>query len=562
MSFRERADTFSQAVAQQFGVSKGDVRASFGVSNSTKIIEGGIQLGVSNLAKFSTSNGQFVLASILRFPPEDEVWFAIQVKSDTVRLVERLDAMKAKGVAAPADAPEDRDELDDIFPGDGEGATKSDARSSGNIPYNAKNNNVAVYMASDGKLYLRNKGFWETLRFDLDTIRPEVEADSILVALWPPAASARRSLLAREFVGHLASLVGQEKVHELRVWADAGQVDAPMRRMPRDVPLADIEAAVTAQGGHYTSGEVGRLHAGLGYMDRKHFVILAGLSGTGKTQLALQYARAVHGLGANAPDPFLFVCAVRPEWTDPGDLIGYYDVLSGRYEVPRFLEAVLVATAHRDSPVFVVLDEMNLARVEYYLSDVLSAMETGEAMQLHQSGVPYEGSTGTPVRRDLPLPPNLHLVGTINVDETTNPISAKVLDRAIVIDMSSVDLAGFMDALANREKALSASVKAVRGTLETIEKLLAPEGLGFGYRVAEETVRYHAFATKHAGVGEAAVIDDVLAQKVLVKLRGSERQRKMLTSLAALVAVMPRSSRLVTRLAADLDEFGSFQATR
>ena len=561
MSFRERADTFSQAVAKQFGVGRKDVRASFGVSNSAKVIEGGIQLGVSNLENFSVASGKLVLASILRFPPEDEVWFAIQVTGDLVPLVHRLEAMKTKGAAAKAkpEAAEDAGATD----GDAEtGAEVEDLPDAGDIPYAARNNNVAVYLAHDGRLYFRNKRFWDSLRFDLGLVGPGVTVDSIAVSLWPPAASARRSLLAKEFVGHLGLLIGQEKVHELRVWADAGQVDASMRRMPRDVPLAELEAAVTAQGGHYTAGEVGRLHAGLGYMERKHFVILAGLSGTGKTQLALQYARAVHGLGKDAQDPFLFVCAVRPEWTDPGSLLGYHDVLSGRYEVPRFLEAVLVATAHRDSPVFVVLDEMNLARVEYYLSDVLSAMETGEAMQLHQNGVPYEGTTGTPVRRDLPLPPNLHIVGTINVDETTNPLSAKVLDRAVVIDMSTVDLAGFMTMLAAREQTLAASVAAVQGPLEAVEALLAPEGLGFGYRVAEEAVRYHAFATKHAGVGKAAVIDDVLAQKVLVKLRGSERQRKMLSALSSIVAAMPRSSGLVAKLAADLDEFGSFQATR
>ena len=153
-----------------------------------------------------------------------------------------------------------------------------------------------------------------------------------------------------------------------------------MRRMPTTIPVAEIEAAVKTSGGHYPHGEVRRYHAALNFLTHKHFVILSGLSGTGKTQLALRYARAVHGISdSKRPDPFLLVCAVRPEWTDPTGLTGYYDVLSNRYVVPPFLEAVLLATAHPDSPVFVVLDEMNLARVEYYFSDVLSAIETGEA---------------------------------------------------------------------------------------------------------------------------------------------------------------------------------------
>ena len=146
---------------------------------------------------------------------------------------------------------------------------------------------------------------------------------------------------------------------------------------------------------------------------------------------------------------------MRPEWTDPTGLTGYYDVLSNRYVVPPFLEAVLLATAYPDSPVFVVLDEMNLARVEYYFSDVLSAIETGEALLLHANSVPLEGTTGTSIRAELPLPPNLYITGTVNVDETTNAVSDKVLDRAVVIDMSAVDLAGFLAGLETREPSLA-----------------------------------------------------------------------------------------------------------
>ncbi len=556
MSFRERVDAFAGAVTGAFGVARKDFRASFGVSNSAKVIEGGVQLGVSNLENFSEKSGQLVLGSILRFPPEDEVYFAIRVKGDVKALVDRLDAMKAKGAAQKAAGKAPAAEDDDTD------ATAVGAAATGDILYNEKNNNAVVYLAHDGRIYLRNKRFWDSLRFDLETVGPGAEVDQILVSVWPPAASARRSLLAREFVGYLGSLVGRTKVHELQVWTDASAVSEDMRRMPATLALGDIEAAVAAQGGHYPAGEVRRLHTALNFLSQKHFVILSGLSGTGKTQLALQYARAVHGLATADKDPFLFVCPVRPEWTDPTSLLGYYDVLSGRYEVPRFLEAVLVATAHREVPVFVVLDEMNLARVEYYFSDVLSAMETGEDMRLHQNSVPYEGTTGTPVRPDLPLPPNLYVIGTINIDETTNPLSNKVLDRAVIIDLSAVDLAGFLDQLAVRESALAASVAAVRERLTTLEAVMAAEGLGFGYRVAEEVVHYHAFATGKLGAPTEEVADELMVQKVLVKLRGGERQRSMLTSITKAVAGLPRSSRVLAGLVSDLDEYNSFQATR
>lgn len=293
-----------------------------------------------------------------------------------------------------------------------------------------------------------------------------------------------------------------------------------------------------------------------------HFVILTGLSGTGKTQLALKYARAVHGLGLHALDPFLFVCPVRPEWTDPTGLTGYYDVLSNRYMVPPFLEAVLLATAHRRSPVFVVLDEMNLARVEYYFSDVLSAIETEEALQLHAHGVPLEGSNGTTAPAALPLPPNLYIAGTINIDETTNPVSDKVLDRAVVIDMSAVDLAGFLALLEGREPTLKEARSACEATLLAAQGIMAGHCLGFGYRVAEEVVRYHAFVAEHLKADPASVTDDLMVEKVLVKLKGAERQRPLLTSLVKALAPLPRSQAFLKRLVADLDEFGSFQATR
>ena len=112
--------------------------------------------------------------------------------------------------------------------------------------------------------------------------------------------------------------------------------------MPASIPVADMRAGIEALGGHYVDELVERYHAALNFHPTKHFVILAGLSGTGKTQLALKYARAVHGIATSTEaDPLLYVCPVRPEWTDPTGLTGYYDVLSNRYMVPPFLEAVL-----------------------------------------------------------------------------------------------------------------------------------------------------------------------------------------------------------------------------
>jgi hypothetical protein len=243
-------------------------------------------------------------------------------------------------------------------------------------------------------------------------------------------------------------------------------------------------------------------------------------------------------------------------------LTGYFDILTNRYVVPPFLEAVLVATAHRESPVFVILDEMNLARVEYYLSDVLSAMESGGGLQLHSHDVPLEGTTGASVRAEIPLPPNLFIIGTINIDETTNPVSDKVLDRASVIDMSSVDVPGFLKSLADRYPDLASARAVAEPRLIRIHGLMQEYGLGFGYRLIEEFIRYHAFDAQHLKNDADTVNQQLLVQKVFVKLRGGERQRPLLDGLLKACDGLPQAQAYLRRLQADLDEYGSFQAMR
>ncbi len=549
MSLSERRQQFETASrSDPLNTPRTKFHRLFGVSNSAKVIGRGLQLGVVNLDNVAADVEGFAFACTMVFPPEDEVYFTAYVRSGTAAMVARLEEMKRLGAARPANDDEDSE--------------AEPSEDGGQIDYAKRNNNVVVVLGPDGHLHLRNRAFWDELPEDLTPFGASIAVDKINVALFPPSASARRSLLAREFVGYLGNIVGREKVHELRVWDDASAVRREMQRMPSSIPLAQIEASVAAMGGYYPGAEIRRLHAALNFLPHKHFVILSGLSGTGKTQLIIKYARAIHGVGPAESDPFLIVCPVRPEWTDPTGLTGYYDVLSNRYMVPPFLEAVLLATAHRHSPVFVVLDEMNLARVEYYLSDVLSGIETQEPVRLHSHGIPLEGSTGVPVPAALPLPENLYLIGTINVDETTNPISDKVLDRAVVIDMSSVNLAGFLDQLGKRESGLSVALSGSREQLLAVHGMMAEHRLGFGYRTAEEVLRYHAFCLAQGNADLKSVTDELMVQKILVKLRGSERQRPLLTQLAKSLSDMPRSTAFLSQLTGDLDEFGSFQASR
>jgi len=549
MNLKTRQKLFLEASKTFFGSTEAP-REAFGKSNSATFVEGGLQLGVFNADGLTATTSSIVFASSLPLSPEDHVYFAVQVKDDMANLVARLDAMKAMGASA-------KNYSGPVAPVD-----EAEKKTTANIVYGPGNNNVAVYLAGDGRLWLRNKEFWDTLDFHPAQINPLVEIDSIAVALYPPTTSSRRSLLSGEFIGWLGKLVGEQKVHELAAWPGASTLSPDMRRMPKDIPIGDIENAVRALGGHYPNGEVRRLHAALNFIDHKHFVILSGLSGTGKTQLAIKYAMAVHGLVNGERDPLLFECPVRPEWTDPTALTGYVDVLSNRYVVPRFLEAVLMATAQTESPVFVILDEMNLARIEYYLSDVLSCMETQGYLKLHSEDIAYEGSRGTSIPSELRLPDNLFIIGTINVDETTNPVSDKVLDRASVIDMSSIDMPGFLVSLEGRYPDLKDARSACEAKLTEVHGLMQRYGLGFGYRLIEEFVRYHSFDAAHLGSTAADVTDQLLVQKVLVKLRGAERQRTLLTSLEKACDGLPRAQAFVQKLLADLDDFGSFQAMR
>lgn len=556
MSLVERQQRFLEEAQKHFRATRATrTNKLFGVSNSAKVVEGGVQIGVPNLNSASEDAEAFIIATVMRFPPEDEVYFAVLIRKDKEKFLARLDEMKRLGAAARAGGGSD--ESGDDSDNDADEAGKP-------FKYSHRNNLVPVYLATDGLIWMRNSGFWNSLDFDRSPFGPAVKPDEIVVTLYPPTASARRSLLAREFIGWLGTLVGREKTHELPVWTDAATLSPDMCRMPATIPVEEIEAAVSTLGGYYPNGEVRRFHAALNFLDHKHFVILSGLSGTGKTQLALKYARAVHGLTSEATaDPFIFECPVRPEWTDPSGLTGYYDVLTNRYVVPTFLEAVLVATAHRSSPVFVVLDEMNLARVEYYLSDILSAIEIRDGvLRLHSNSVPLEGTTGTSVPAQIPLPRNLFIISTINVDETTNPVSDKVLDRASVIEMSAVDIPGFLSSLEARYPELAAARAASEPKLTEIHRFMQQHSLGFGYRLLEEFVRYHAFDAQHLGSAPDEVTDQLLVQKVLVKLRGSERQRTLLNNLNQSCEGLPHAQAFIRGLLNDLDEFGSFQAMR
>ena len=200
----------------------------------------------------------------------------------------------------------------------------------------------------------------------------------------------------------------------------------------------------------------------------KPFLLLAGISGTGKSRIVRELARACWDEGseeydAQKPKNFQMV-QVKPNWHDSSDLIGYVSRVSGKaeYVAGDFLRFVAKAWEDKDTPYFLCLDEMNLAPVEQYFAEYLSVVESRKS---HEDGTVTTDpilekvdeewyfnltaslTTDENVRKQfnesgISIPQNLIVVGTVNMDETTFSFSRKVLDRAMTIEMNDVDLHG------------------------------------------------------------------------------------------------------------------------
>ncbi len=172
------------------------------------------------------------------------------------------------------------------------------------------------------------------------------------------------------------------------------------------------------------------------------------------------------------------VVPVRPDWVDNRGLLGYLNPLTSEYSTTPFLNLLLrardeekraEAAGEKPHPFFVILDEMNLARVEHYFSDFLSALESGEDIPLHEDEAIESGESesGTRVPRQLKVPGNVLFTGTVNVDETTYMFSPKVLDRAFTIEFDQVDLKGFSEDISSEDTS-GLHLDGVRGPLDLL----------------------------------------------------------------------------------------------
>ena len=294
---------------------------------------------------------------------------------------------------------------------------------------------------------------------------------------------------------------------------------------------------IKAKGFYYTKEEIINFYLSL---RSKPFVILSGISGTGKTKLVQFFAESVGAIDKNGQ---FTIIPVRPDWNDSSDLLGYVDI---KGDFKRGPLTKIIENAHKNpkKPYFVLLDEMNLARVEHYFSDILSVMESRkwEDEKVVSSNILTKETAGF----DLTLPNNIYIIGTVNMDETTYPFSKKVLDRANTIEFNRVELdhfdfiekvqfvdqeplqvenewfqSGYLhlkDAFFENE----VLIRRVTDELVRINRVLERNASHVGYRVRDEICFYMIYSEKENLMTFDTAFDYCILQKILPRISGSD----------------------------------------
>lgn len=353
---------------------------------------------------------------------------------------------------------------------------------------------------------------------------------------------------------------------------------------PKDFPDAKSIVEVKQQNNKKTTTGKAYLPY-LTALRTKPFMLLAGISGTGKSRIVREMAKACWKegdpeYGKNHPKNFCMV-QVKPNWHDSSELIGYVSRLNGeKFVVGPFLRFLAAALKDPEVPYFLCLDEMNLAPVEQYFAEYLSVIES---RKLNPDGtittdpiIEYENTDAygslidqlfdTPEERKayktdeggkrLTIPQNFFVVGTVNMDETTFSFSRKVLDRAMTIEMNEVDLHGGLErSVGNEIGYIGNSIigDAAEGCdiyednkelcdqvltyLEQVNAILEGTPFKIAYRTRNEFLMYAVNRKALAPDSQLwQTLDEMTSMKILSRIEGDEeRTKKVLEGLKALV---------------------------
>ena len=316
----------------------------------------------------------------------------------------------------------------------------------------------------------------------------------------------------------------------------------------------------------------------------KPFMLLAGISGTGKSRIVREMAKACwasheEDYGKNCPRNFCMV-QVKPNWHDSSDLIGYVSRINGeKYVVGPFLRFIAKAIQDPKRPYFLCLDEMNLAPVEQYFAEYLSVIESRKLQdgQIETDPiVPFENTEAYGSLIDqlfdsdeerkaykteeggkrLTIPENLFVVGTVNMDETTFSFSRKVLDRAMTIEMNEVNLYGGLEAGGSAEFGYigedlmgeaaegrdiyadnQALFEDVIEYLGKVNEILEGTPFKIAYRTRNEFLLYAVNRLHFAPESEVwQTLDEMTSMKILSRIEGdNERCERVLRELKNLM---------------------------
>lgn len=363
---------------------------------------------------------------------------------------------------------------------------------------------------------------------------------------------ARKASLERDIerakgiaAGGSANEAEEDPLRELK---QAPQVVQRLVEWPQTANVSEIEALkkvrqrFEAFGLQYPDRTLRAFHTAMKVNDTTQMTVLAGISGTGKSQLPRQYAAGM-GIG------FLQV-PVQPRWDSPQDLMGFYNYIEGRFR-PTDLARAMFALDEQNNPaavkdrlLMVLLDEMNLARVEYYFSDFLSRLESRpargrEADQTLRKDAEIELEIPKAQTRIFPGY-NLLFAGTMNEDESTQSLSDKVVDRANVMRFGAPKTIA-KSAISGADQtpeALSRNTwtrwcsrglqpaDQTRAEVQVNEMLALMQEFGkpFGHRLGRAILAYAGAYPEAEGIGDrlSMALADQIEMRLLPKLRGVE----------------------------------------